>query len=159
MYNNNIHSPTTNDIHSHAWPHLIITMTSLNQKTKMWSPVSETGGYDYRFVEEPLDSLKCLICLLVARDPQQHGGCGKLFCQSCIAAHRVLRNDCPHCRQPLSNSQQTTIFNDFKSKYSNLPCKLKLSQSTILGLGSLPIYWEGYRLFLYTVLKGLLFTT
>ncbi len=42
------------------------------------------GGYDYKFIEEPADSLKCLICLLVVREPQQHGGCGKLFCKVCI---------------------------------------------------------------------------
>ena len=75
----------------------------------------DTGGYDYQFVEEPPDSLKCLICLLVARDPQQHGGCGKLFCKSCIAAHRVQRYDCPHCRQTLADPFGG-IFNDFKSE-------------------------------------------
>ena len=110
-----VHSTSkTNNIHSrlnHSTNHSI-----MEYRAKMWSPVSETGGYDYQFVEEPPDSLKCLICLLVTRDPQQHGGCGKLFCQSCIAAYRVMRNECPHCRQPLTNSQQTTIFNDFKSK-------------------------------------------
>ncbi|XP_064399375.1 TNF receptor-associated factor 5-like [Halichondria panicea] len=75
------------------------------------------GGYDYKFIEEPADSLKCLICLLVVREPQQHGGCGKLFCKSCITKYR--RNDCPHCRQPIraSGYQQFggTIFNDFRS--------------------------------------------
>ena len=77
---------------------------------------TDTGGYDYQFVEEP-DSLKCLICLLVARDPQQHGGCGKLFCQSCIAAYQTQRDDCPHCRQPFSSdSGRTMLFNDFKSE-------------------------------------------
>ena len=76
------------------------------------------GGYDYKFIEEPADSLKCLICLLVVREPQQHGGCGKLFCKVCIGKYR--RNDCPHCRQPIraSGYQQFggTIFNDFKSE-------------------------------------------
>ncbi len=80
------------------------------------------GGYDYKFIEEPADSLKCLICLLVVREPQQHGGCGKLFCKVCIDKHRALRNDCPHCRQPLIHvdcdgfSLQSTIFHDLKSE-------------------------------------------
>ncbi|XP_064398928.1 TNF receptor-associated factor 6-like [Halichondria panicea] len=83
------------------------------------SPSLNEGGYDYKFVEEPADSLKCLICLLVVREPQQHGGCGKLFCKSCIDKHTLLRNTCcPHCRQPLNNSNGfPTIFNDFRSKW------------------------------------------
>ena len=81
---------------------------------------TDTEGYDYNFVEEPSDSLKCLICLLVAKDPQQHGACGKLFCSSCIASYRTQQDDCPHCRQPLSNdSGRTMIFNDFKSKFTH----------------------------------------
>ena len=72
------------------------------------------GGYDYKFIEEPADSLKCLICLLVVREPQQHGGCGKLFCKVCIDKHRALKNDCPHCRRQLG---KYTIFHDLKSEY------------------------------------------
>lgn len=93
------------------------------------------GGYDYQFVDDPPESLKCLICLLVAREPQQHGGCGKLFCKTCITQYKG--NDCPHCRQIIRNIQtqahrqirqgyacvlmasrftNTTIFNDFKSE-------------------------------------------
>ncbi len=83
------------------------------------------GGYDCKFVLEPADSLKCAICLLVARKPQQHGGCGKLFCKVCIDKHKTLRNDCPHCRQPLKDIDEdgfttifstSTIFHDFKSE-------------------------------------------
>ncbi|XP_064399379.1 TNF receptor-associated factor 4-like [Halichondria panicea] len=34
----------------------------------------------------------------------------------CIDKHTVLRNTCPHCRQPLNNSNGfPTIFNDFRS--------------------------------------------
>ena len=53
----------------------------------MASNTANTGGYDYKWIEDPSDELKCLICLSVARDPQQHGngGCGKVFCQSCIS--------------------------------------------------------------------------
>ncbi len=43
--------------------------------------------FDYKFIDEPEDILKCSICLEVAKgQPMQHGasGCGKLFCKKCI---------------------------------------------------------------------------
>ena len=40
-----------------------------------------------RFVGEPEDDLKCLICLSVAQDPLQHEKCGKLFCKNCLEKH------------------------------------------------------------------------
>ena len=55
------------------------------------------SGYECNFVSEPDDSLKCLICLAVARDPWQHGKCGRLFCRSCL--FRLPRDEpCPNCR-------------------------------------------------------------
>ena len=68
------------------------------------------GGYDYKFLEDPPDSLKCLICLLVVRDPQQHGDCGRLFCNSCITEYKQAKDTCPYCRGAL------TTFNDGRSK-------------------------------------------
>ena len=69
------------------------------------------GGYDYQFVEEPPHELKCVICLAVARQPQQHGECGKLFCSSCLAQHRQKNNKCPNC------DLQLNTFYDGKSEY------------------------------------------
>ncbi len=97
-------------------------------------PIKE-GGYDYQFVEDPPpESLKCLICDLVARKPQQHvGNCGKLFCKTCIVEYRG--NNCPHCRQinrhsqteessnsvsqllSLSYKEPSNIFDDAKSEF------------------------------------------
>ncbi len=71
------------------------------------------GGYDYKFIEEPADYLKCLICLLVVRKPQQHGGCGKLFCKVCIDKHKTISNACPHCRRSLL---QMGLFPDLRSE-------------------------------------------
>ncbi len=70
------------------------------------------GGYDYKFVEEPSDDLKCLICLCVARDPQQHGdgGCGKIYCKSCIDKHKKTNDKCPNCQKVI------TTFKDERSK-------------------------------------------
>ncbi len=73
------------------------------------------SGYDLDWVEDPPDDLKCLICLCVARDPQQHPGddsnpCGKVFCRECITKHKKTSDKCPNCRQCL------TLFSDARSK-------------------------------------------
>ncbi len=73
----------------------------------------ERRGYDYQFVEEPPSGLKCVICLAVARQPQQHGECGKLFCNSCLIQHRQITNKCPHC------DLQLITFFDGKSELRN----------------------------------------
>ena len=52
---------------------------------------------EYRFVSEPDDELKCLICLGIAKDPLQHVACGKLFCKACIENHGTSK-PCPNCR-------------------------------------------------------------
>ena len=55
--------------------------------------------FEYSYITEPIDSLKCLICLDVARDPMQHAenGCGKLFCEECWDKHN--KRKCPNCRK------------------------------------------------------------
>ena len=63
---------------------------------------------EYTFLEEP-DALKCLICLDVANDPQQHDKCGKLFCRKCLEGLKLSKN-CPNCRQG------SNYFDDAKSK-------------------------------------------
>ena len=56
------------------------------------------AGYDCNFLSEPDVSLKCLICLAVARDPRQHEECGKLFCSECIEKYGT-DEPCPNCKQ------------------------------------------------------------
>lgn len=68
----------------------------------------EEGGHEMDFVSEPPDSLKCLICLSVARVPWQHSTCGRLFCMSCLVRNRER---CPNCRE--DNPQ---YFEDNKSE-------------------------------------------
>ena len=41
---------------------------------------------EYTF-QEQVDALRCLICLDLASDPQQHEKCGKLFCKTCLEKH------------------------------------------------------------------------
>ena len=67
--------------------------------------------YEYKFVSEPDDSLKCLICLSVARDPWQHGKCGRLFCEVCISKYGKNK-PCPNCRM-----EQPLYLEDTRSKW------------------------------------------
>ena len=85
---------------------------------------SNTGqtlkGYDHQFVDPPPDDLVCLICLSVARDPQQVNCCGKVLCRTCLKEHKRDSNSCLHCRNDI------TSFADKKSNF-----KSKTSYSTI----------------------------
>ena len=65
--------------------------------------VEDSKGYDHQFVEPPLDDLLCLICLCVARDPQQINCCGKLLCKGCLEEHREHSNNCPLCRKHINS--------------------------------------------------------
>ncbi|XP_064398235.1 TNF receptor-associated factor 4-like [Halichondria panicea] len=87
---------------------------------------SKFGGYDYQFVEEPSDNLKCLICLCVARDPQQHGngGCGKIYCKSCIDQYMMINDKCPNCRKVI------TTFKDERSNRDIQSLKVKCTNHT-----------------------------
>ena len=64
----------------------------------------------YKFLTEPDDVLKCLICHEVARDPKQHEDCGKLFCEKCIWKYGI-RKPCPYCRM-----EQPLYFRDNRSE-------------------------------------------
>ena len=74
-------------------------------------------GYDHQFVDPPPDDLVCLICLSVARDPQQVNCCGKVLCRICLeTAHKRYfnRSKCPQCRVEI------TSFPDKRSKFAYL---------------------------------------
>ena len=74
--------------------------------------------FNYKFVTEPDNDLKCGICLEVAKDPTQHGKCGKLFCSECIDKYGNM--PCPNCR-----SENPQSFADGKSKLIKLLIILK----------------------------------
>ena len=68
--------------------------------------------FDYKFIKEPDDILRCSICLEVARNqPMQHGecGCGKLFCKECIEKNG--NKPCPMCR-----GEDPKYFEDARSR-------------------------------------------
>ncbi|XP_065887463.1 TNF receptor-associated factor 3-like [Dysidea avara] len=59
------------------------------------------GGYEYQFVDNPLDMFVCKICLYPSREPYLSECCGHTFCKSCLeAAKRVttVTKACPICR-------------------------------------------------------------
>ena len=67
-----------------------------------------SGGYDYEFVDTPLDMVTCKICYLPSREPHLSDCCGHTFCKSCLTGYEVsvshpLTNfascgGCPMCR-------------------------------------------------------------
>ena len=69
----------------------------------MASNASNTGGYDYKFVDPPPDKLVCQICLLVARIPYQVMCCGRVYCQACLDEHKKHSSTCPNCRKTGQN--------------------------------------------------------
>ena len=68
---------------------------------------------EIKFITKPQDTLKCLICSSVAKDPWQHGKCGSLFCKTCIDKYGE-REPCLKC-----GMEQPQYFEDNRSKYSN----------------------------------------
>lgn len=61
-------------------------------------------GYDCQFVDPPPDDLICLICLSVARYPQQINCCGKVICKACLDEHKQYSYaNCPQCRKVISS--------------------------------------------------------
>ena len=65
--------------------------------------------FQYKFLSEPRDSLRCCICLEVASEPRQEEICGKLFCRECIEKNGG--GPCPTCR-----AVQPKFFNDKRSE-------------------------------------------
>ena len=68
--------------------------------------------YEYNFIDELSDKLKCLICLDVAKDPKQHETCGKIFCSECIEKNKD--KPCPSCRTKSPN-----YFTDTRGEENN----------------------------------------
>ncbi|XP_065887532.1 TNF receptor-associated factor 2-like [Dysidea avara] len=61
------------------------------------------GGYDYHFLEPPLDMLVCKICQYPSREAYLSGCCGHTFCKSCLELAKKATNTdrvtdvCPTC--------------------------------------------------------------
>ena len=90
--------------------HIIYVLSHHMQPANMAVKLASSSGYECNFVPEPDDALKCLICLAVARDPWQHGKCGRLFCEDCLPKHGKDK-PCLNCRM-----EQPQYLEDMKSK-------------------------------------------
>ena len=59
------------------------------------------GGYEYQFVDTPLDMFVCKICQYPSREPHLSACCGHTFCKSCLEAAKkstTISKACPICR-------------------------------------------------------------
>ena len=78
----------------------------------------KSGGYDYQFLEEPSEDLKCSVCLSVLRDPHLTSCCGHHFCETCIKPIKNLNNRCPLCQAEgftsMLNKSLCRIVNELK---------------------------------------------
>lgn len=74
---------------------------------------------DYKFLAEPDEDLKCLICLGVAKEPLQHEACGKLFCKECLERHGKHK-PCPNCREKNSHYY---VDNKSKIPFVDITCE------------------------------------
>ena len=90
-------------------------------------------GVGYKFVSEPDDALKCLICHELARDPLQHEDCGKLFCKECLEEYYGRNRPCPNCR---TSSQ---YYKDNKSELEN--CSIKFDIFITPGRRDYRLLW------------------
>ena len=61
---------------------------------------TDCGGYNYRYVESPLDRLVCNICQFLSRDPHLSVCCGHIFCKSCLDGSRkaTISTACSVCQ-------------------------------------------------------------
>lgn len=57
------------------------------------------GGYNCSFVLEPDQTLFCLICARVLREPQLTDCCGNHYCSSCLKKWLKNSPSCPLCRE------------------------------------------------------------
>ena len=77
---------------------------------------SSDGGYDYQFVDTPLDRVVCVICHLPSRDPHMTECCGHVFCKSCLDKAKATRYaSCSMCKDD--------DFNTFCNKQINREVK------------------------------------
>ena len=64
--------------------------------------VYETGYEDERFEHVVSQTLHCIICTNVIKDPVMCQRNEHLFCRACIAIHLMYSSTCPTCMEPLT---------------------------------------------------------
>ena len=80
----------------HPW---ITLATSYTYDMERTSSHSSDSGYDYQFVDTPLDRVVCVICHLPSRDPHMTECCGHVYCKSCLDKAKATRYaSCSMCK-------------------------------------------------------------
>ena len=81
-------------------------------RTTSWSPPKFRLGRKVRGSESPVEEehpheqlFQCLICLGRAQEAQLLRCCVKIVCRDCVHRWLARRQQCPHCREPLSQAQ------------------------------------------------------
>ena len=64
--------------------------------------VYETGYEDERFEQTVSQTLHCIICTNVIKDPVMCQRNEHLFCRACITIHLMYSSTCPTCMEPLT---------------------------------------------------------
>ena len=63
------------------------------------------GGYDYDFVDTPVDHVICVICHLPSREPYMTECCGHVFCKSCLDRAKATKyTACSMCKDKCFNA-------------------------------------------------------
>ena len=84
---------------------------------------SDSGGYEYDFLDTIPPKYNCNICLKVLRDAQLTVCCGQHYCDTCLkewlnSKTQEGKNTCPHCReenfQSFPNKEKIREINEFK---------------------------------------------
>ena len=76
--------------------------------------VRETGYDDERFEQIVSETLHCIICTNVIKDPVMCQHNEHLFCRACITIHLMYSPTCPNCMEPLTVEtlrQARTVMN------------------------------------------------
>ena len=89
---------------------------------------SDSGGYDYDFVDTIADKYLCNICHCVLKDARLTECCGQNFCDSCLTKCLKTKADvCPFCQQrvkSIKNKEKIREINEFRIRctYRKMKC-------------------------------------
>ena len=90
-------------------------------------------GYDCQFIDAIPDSLICLICTCVSRDPQQTVCCGRMYCSRCLSD---LKSSCEVARCPQCRKEPICSFPDIRGMVCIVGCDLSfVNQKFVRGKG------------------------
>jgi len=112
---------------SEYWLHLHREHTPVSSSDGEDKEVLEPG-YDYGFVDDPSEEMRCPICLFVLREPHLTSCCGNHFCQSCISVIKKEGKACPLCQ---TNKFDVMLDKFFARKVNELKTKCPHSETRL----------------------------